>query len=331
MTRRVGHVVAAAATALALTSCASLNVNALPLPGNSHSGGYDIVMEFASVLNLPDRANVMLDQRTVGSVTGVTLRGDHVDVTARIDRDVEVPSNVQAVLQQATILGDIYVALERPQTADVTAGPLAPGARIALAQTTSPPQLEDTIAYAANFISSGSIQRIQNTIVGINRVTPPPGQIQKITYQVSTDISDLSNNIDVVDQLLTSTSQTADVLNNRIPSLEHFFSDEGMRGFDRASLAGRDTGKTLPSVGSTYSGGFWLVPLLKSLADAGSAVQRSKWAVDDEIREVPRYVREYLLPQDKFPAINITSIIGPDGRELSGNVQDVLRILGATQ
>jgi phospholipid/cholesterol/gamma-HCH transport system substrate-binding protein len=36
------------------------------------------------------------------------------------------------------------------------------------------------------------------------------------------------------------------------------------------------------------------------------------------------------LPVDKYPAINITSIIGPDGRELSGNVQDVLRILGAT-
>jgi hypothetical protein len=35
------------------------------------------------------------------------------------------------------------------------------------------------------------------------------------------------------------------------------------------------------------------------------------------------------LPQDRYPAMNITSIVGPDGRELSGNVQDVLRIIGA--
>jgi hypothetical protein len=35
------------------------------------------------------------------------------------------------------------------------------------------------------------------------------------------------------------------------------------------------------------------------------------------------------LPQDKFPAMNITSIQTPDGREISGNVQDVLRMLGA--
>lgn len=37
-----------------------------------------------------------------------------------------------------------------------------------------------------------------------------------------------------------------------------------------------------------------------------------------------------LFPVDKNPAINITSITGPDGREMVNNVQDVLRILGAT-
>jgi hypothetical protein len=49
-------------------------------------------------------------------------------------------------------------------------------------------------------------------------------------------------------------------------------------------------------------------------------------------QEIPRYRRlftDFFLPEDKYPAINITSIIGPDGRELSGNVQQVLQILGA--
>jgi hypothetical protein len=48
--------------------------------------------------------------------------------------------------------------------------------------------------------------------------------------------------------------------------------------------------------------------------------------------EIPKYRRlftDMFLPVDKYPAINITSIVGPDGRELSGNVQEVLRILGA--
>jgi hypothetical protein len=68
---------------------------------------------------------------------------------------------------------------------------------------------------------------------------------------------------------------------------------------------------------------------LNSLADSAGAVQQSKIAVEDEIRRFRRLFTDFFLPQDKYPAINITSIVGPDGRELSGNVQDVLRMLGA--
>ena len=59
---------------------------------------------------------MVLDGVTVGVVSEVKLTSDHVDVTARLARDV-VPVDVHAVLQQATVLGDIYVALERPREA----------------------------------------------------------------------------------------------------------------------------------------------------------------------------------------------------------------------
>jgi hypothetical protein len=83
-------------------------------------------------------------------------------------------------------------------------------------------------------------------------------------------------------------------------------------------------------VGSVNSGGYWLVPFLSSLADATGALQQSKVNVEEEIPKYRRLFTDFFLPEDKYPAINITSIIGPDGRELSGNVQDVLRMLGAT-
>lgn len=323
-------VVAAVALSSALSSCASLNVNSLPQPGTSYRDGYDIVMAFASVLNLPDRAKVVLDQRTVGIVNKVTLASGQVDVAARIENDVVIPSNTRAVLQQATVLGDIYVALERPP-ADVPAGaPLRPGGQIPLAQTTSPPQLEDTIGYLANFVTSGSIQRVQNAIIGINRVTPSgQGQIRRIATQFVANITDLSNNIDTVDKLLGSVAETGNVLNDRIPAYQKFFSREGMLGFDRGTEALGYAGTLLPSVGSIYAGGFWLVPFLNSAADAAGALQRSKRVIEEEIPKLRRLFTDYFLPQDKYPAINITSIIGPDGREMSDNVQDVLRILGA--
>ncbi|MGE2726585.1 MlaD family protein [Mycolicibacterium pulveris] len=315
--------------AVLVTSCAALNVNDLPQPGNSYSGGSTVVMEFASVLNLPHRAKVVMDGTTVGVVIDMVLRGDHVDVTARLDSDVTVPADVHASLQQATVLGDIYVALERPRNDQPAAPALAEGGRIPLAQTDSPPQVEDTIASLATFITSGSIQRVQNTIIGINRVTPQGDTAREIASRISADLADLSNGIETVDHWLTGVSGTGEVLYQRIPTLQEWFSERGMTGFDRLTVNAGYVGKLLPSVGSIYANGYWLLPLLESVADATAAMQRDKQAFEAELPAWRRLFYEDFLPADKYPAMNITSIVGPDGRELSGNVQDVLRIIGA--
>jgi virulence factor Mce-like protein len=318
----------AVAMVATLSSCAAIDVNSLPAPGNSFSNGYPLVMEFDNVLNLPARAKVTLDGMTVGIVTGVTGARNHVDVTTRMDPTVTIPSNIHASLQQATVLGDIYVALDRPDTGSAASG-LSAGARIPIAQTTSPPQLEDTIARLAEFTGSGSIQRIQSTIIGINRITPAPTEVRKISSRFVADLTDLSNNIENVDLMLNGAAQTAQVLENRGPMLKTWFSPQGLQGWANAYGLYQYAGTAYPSVGSIYSGGFWLVPFLNSMANAAGAVQRSKWAFESEVPQWRKLFTDYYLPQDKYPAINITSIVGPDGRELSGNVQDVLRILGA--
>jgi phospholipid/cholesterol/gamma-HCH transport system substrate-binding protein len=330
MNRRMWRVAMAIASAVTVSSCASINVNALPQPGNAYRGGYDIVIEFNNALNLPDRAKVVLDGTTVGVVTKVAATSRQVDVTARIGSNIAVPSNIHAALQQAPVLGDIYVALDRPQTDQPAATALNPGGRIPLGHTTSPPQLEDTIASLANFVSSGSIQRIQNTIIGLNRVTPPgEGVVPKMASRVAADLADLSKNMDLVDQWLNSVSETAEVMHNRIPFLQDMLSPEGLVGNYRTQVMASYLGIAIPSIGSIFLGGYWLVPLLHSLADAMEALQHSKWDFEREYPAWQRLFTDYFLPQDKYPAINITSIVGPDGRELSGNVQDVLRILGA--
>ncbi|MDX1875983.1 MlaD family protein [Mycolicibacterium sp. 120266] len=315
---------------LAVSSCAAVNVDALPQPGPSYDDGYDIVMKFDSVLNLPDRAKVVLDGVTVGVVSKMTLTSGDVDVTARMKRGVTVPSNIHAVLQQATVLGDIYVALERPATDDAPAPALAGGGVIPVAQTTSPPQLEDTIASLANFVSSGSIQRAQNTIIRLNRVMPSSDEVRVLTGRVETDLAALAGNLDSVDRLLDGVSKSAAVVRDRVPDLQYLFSPKGQLGFEHLVAVLNYIGTILPSVGSITLGGYWLVPFLNSLADATGALQESKVAGEAEIPKYRKVFTDMFLPVDKYPAINITSIIGPDGRELSGNVQDVLRILGAT-
>jgi phospholipid/cholesterol/gamma-HCH transport system substrate-binding protein len=331
MSRRTLSVVATAVAATLLSSCAAITVDALPQPGSPPGRLYDVVIEFSNVLNLPDRAKVVMDGNTVGVVRRVDLKSDHVDVTAEIEASVTVPTNTRATLQQSTVLGDTYVALERPPADQSATTAVLAGGRVPLAQTTSPPQLEDTLANIANFVGSGAIQRAQNTIIGINHVSPAKADdLRSMVSRVAVDLSDLSNNMDNVDKWLDGVSGTAAVLKGNDPTYQYWFSPAGMLGFDRATTAASYIGTVLPSVGSIYSGGFWLVPLLNSLGDAVGAVQKGKWDFEAEAPKWRRLFTEDFLPVDKNPAINITSITGPDGREMIGNVQDVLRILGAT-
>jgi hypothetical protein len=330
MMRRLGAVALFSTIVVAVASCASIDVSSLPQPGKSYGGGYDIDIEFQNVLNLPERAKVVMGGTEIGVVTSVAVESSQVAVTARMAPGVVVPSNVHAALQQATVLGDIYVTLDRPSDQPALSA-LTAGATIPLTQTTSPPQLEDTIAHMANFVSSGSIQRLQTTIVGLNRVTPAgDGAVRKLASQVAVDLGDLSNNIETVDQWLDGVRQTTDVLNTRLPSAEYWVSPKGMLGIDRATVVGAYFARVFPGIGSIYNGGFWLVPLLDSLANATGSMQQSKWAFEDEWPKWRTLFTDFFLPQAKNPAINITSIVGPDGRELSGNVADVLRMLGAT-
>lgn len=329
---RSTRVIAAVVTmALAVSSCASLNVNALPQPGNSYRNGYNIVLEFENALNLPDRAKVVLDGTTVGVVTKVSVMSSHVDVTARLGSNVVVPSNIQAAMQQATVLGDIYVALQRTRTDQQRAPAIAPGGRVPLTQTTSPPQLEDTIATLANFVSSGSIQRMQNTIINIDRVQPQGGlaAIHKIASQVSDDLTDLGHNMDQVDNLVQAISGTGKVMHELRPVYGDWFTPNGQKAWITTSDITVLIGTVIPSFGTIWAGGYWLVPLLNSLVGAVTALRDDKWHFEREFPAYRRIFENLFLAQDRYPAINITSIVGPDGRELSGDVTNVLRILGA--
>ncbi|MGV0715550.1 MlaD family protein [Mycolicibacterium sp. XJ662] len=329
MTRRIRSVAAATGAAILVSSCASITVNSLPQPGGRGNDGYRIVLEFANVLNLPDRAKVVQSGTAVGMVTRVDLKDDHVDVVSQIDPGVVVPSNIRATLQQSTVLGDTYVALEYPTTGEAAPG-LADDGRVPLTQTTSPPQLEDTLANLANFVGSGAIQRAQNTIIQINNVTPSQqGQLRSLVNRVAVDLADLADNIDTVDQWLNGVAGTAEVMVRNRETYEYWWSPAGMLGWDRTTEHGSYIGTVVPSIGSIYSGGFWLEPLLNSLANATGALQQSKWDFEAEAPRWRELFAEYFYPVDKYPAINITSITGPDGREMSGNVEDVLRILGA--
>src|SRR5207253_3889160 len=121
-------------------------------------------------------------------------------------------------------------------------------------------------------------------------------ELRGMVSRVTVDLADLSNNIDVVDKWLDGVAGTADVMVRHNSTYQYWFSPEGMMGWDRALFAGSYIGTILPSIGSIYSGGYWLVPLLNSLGDTVGALQKSKWDFEGE---APKWRK--LFTEDFFP------------------------------
>ncbi|HSV38499.1 MAG TPA: MCE family protein [Nocardioidaceae bacterium] len=107
---------------------------------NLHLGDHSYSAEFARA----DGARVGNDVRIagikVGTVTGSSLDGDHIDVTFRIDGDLKLGARTTAEMKVMTLLGAYYLELAPAGTGDL------PDDTIPLAQTRSPYTLESVIS-----------------------------------------------------------------------------------------------------------------------------------------------------------------------------------------
>lgn len=107
----------------------------------------------------------------MGTVDGVSLAGNHVEVTFSVRHGGHLGTRTRAAVQTATALGTKYLAVE-------PAGPgtLQPGATIPLSRTSSPYNLTDilsTLTTKAGAINTGQLARSFNTISTALAGTPP--------------------------------------------------------------------------------------------------------------------------------------------------------------
>lgn len=317
---------------LATASC-SLGPKDLPIVGSqSPRGGYTIHLHFRNAMNLPAGAYVMLDGLRVGTVDRVEVTGRDLTVTAGLDRGTKVPANVHATIRQDTLLGDTYVGLDRgPDTGN--AGFLPPGGSVTESATSSPPQLEDTMAVLAFFVNGGSIQKVEDTMSRLNAVMPTVDDIRKLSTVLTGDMHDLSHNTDEIDRTLSGLDRTASAVADKSETLNLvMFNDNAQhywRQSDRVVLG--HVGPGLPLVGSLFFGGFWMVPMLDSMA-ATVHSGRGNWDTAPEVADkVGVFLRTVVLPFARNPSIDIRSVESSNGDQLVGDMENVLRMLGAVK
>ncbi|MCV7254058.1 MCE family protein [Mycolicibacterium fluoranthenivorans] len=153
--------------ALLLAGCQFGGLNSLDMPGTAGhgSGSYTITVELPDVATLPQNSPVMVDDVTVGSVSGIEAvqRPDgtfFAAVKLSLDGDVNLPANSTATVAQTSLLGSQHVQLTAPEGKGV--GELKQGSNIPLGSIGRYPTTEEVLSSLGVVVNKGNLGALQD-------------------------------------------------------------------------------------------------------------------------------------------------------------------------
>ena len=160
--------VAVSSGAVLLAGCSFGGLNSLDMPGTAGhgKGSYTINVELPDVATLPQNSPVLVDDITVGSVSGIDAvqRPDgtfFAAVKLSLDGNVELPANATATVAQTSLLGSQHVALADP-TSEPPQGRLTEGSTIPLAHTGRYPTTEEVLSSLGVVVNKGNLGALQD-------------------------------------------------------------------------------------------------------------------------------------------------------------------------
>ena len=150
-----------------LAGCQFNGLNSLSMPGTrGHGGGaYTITVDMADVATLPQNSPVMIDDVTVGSVSGIQAeqRPDgsfYAAVQLALDKNVVLPANATAAVAQTSLLGSLHVDLAAPKDKPAT-GKLVNGSKISESSTSRFPTTEEVFSALGVVVNKGNLGALQ--------------------------------------------------------------------------------------------------------------------------------------------------------------------------
>ena len=214
VTRRLAPALAAVAALAVLSGCGFKGAYSLPLPGGSGTGPtYQVTAVFRNVQDLVPMAAVRVDDVAVGDVTDIKYdpQDNKAHVTMRIQDDVHLPANAVATLEQTTLLGEKYIAIEPPKSVEPE-GTLADGDTIDKDHTNRLPDVEEVFGVLSAVLNGGDLQDLQTINAEISKALSGreqdiQGALQQITVFVKSLDSQKHEIVRALDELDNLSSQ----------------------------------------------------------------------------------------------------------------------------
>jgi phospholipid/cholesterol/gamma-HCH transport system substrate-binding protein len=154
--------------AVLLAGCQFGGLNSLNMPGTAGhgAGSYKITVQLPDVATLPQNSPVMVDDVTVGSVSGIDavqrLDGTfYAAVQLSLDRNVNLPANATAKVAQTSLLGSQHIELAAP-VGEPGGGKLAEGSEIPIERTGRYPTTEEVLSSLGVVVNKGNLGALQD-------------------------------------------------------------------------------------------------------------------------------------------------------------------------
>ena len=284
MRRAVQALVGVILGALVLTGCGTFSVYDLPLPGGVDAGDEPIAVkvQFQDVLDLVPQSTVKLEDIDVGKIDKIWLDDGVATVEMLLKKDVNLPSNARASIEQTSLLGEKFVQLERP--AEPATTKLADGSTIPLSQTGRNPEIEEVFSALSLLLNGGGVAQLKTISTELNKaLAGREDSARSVLHQVEALARELDNNkqkivdaIEALDALAKATNAqmgsidaALDELPSAIKSLDGQRADlvKMLKALDRLG----DTGVRVIRASKDNTIGIVkdLKPLLTNLADSG--------------------------------------------------------------
>lgn len=206
---------------LLLGGC-GFSVYSLPLPGGASTGKDPLTLhvQFADVLDLVPDSTVKVNDVTVGKVTKIALQRGVADVTVAVRRDTKLPANAVAEIQQTSLLGEKFVALESPSQPSTTL--MKSGDTIPLARTGANPQVEEVLGALSLILNGGGVAQLKTITTELDKALAGHEDAAK---DVLTQVDALAKNLDDHKQAITDALDAVDRLSGSARAQEKTIDD----------------------------------------------------------------------------------------------------------
>lgn len=210
MSRRQGSAVAErrrvlTAVVAVLVGCLTLggcgfSVYDLPLPGGASTGKDPLTLhvQFRDVLDLVPDSTVKLNDVTVGKVDKIQLTKGIADVTVKVRKDTKLPDNATAEIQQTSLLGEKFVALQSPSDPSTTL--MKNGDTIPLARSGDNPEVEQVLGALSLILNGGGVAQLHTISTELNKALAGHEDAAK---SVLTQVDVFTKNLDEHKQAIT--------------------------------------------------------------------------------------------------------------------------------